>query len=262
MALRHRREQLDLSQEQVALAVGVSTTTYRSWEAGTATPRVGRRTRLGDVLKWPTVRVAEALDDTGPLNGHAVPQWLGHLASLEQAAAQLWSLEVTTVHGLLQTEAYAYAVERSDATPKGDDAIAQRVSTRIARQAVLTRTPDPLHLSVILDESVLRRTAGSPDVMADQLEHLAAVAELPNVELQVLPLGAGVFVFGSFTLLASRATAAPFMAITEDRAGPHYLDRPGDVDAHIALFDHLAGVALPPAASVDLLHAAAQERSR
>lgn len=262
VALRHRREELDLSQEHVALAVGVSTTAYRSWEAGTATPRVGRRRRLGEVLKWPTARVSEALDNTAPLNGHAVPQWLGHLASLEQAAAQLWAFEATTVHGLLQTADYAFAVERSDAVPKGEDGIARRVHTRMARQAVLTREPEPLHLSVVLDESVLRRVAGGPQVMAAQLDHLAEVAEYPNIELQVLPLGAGVFAFGSFTLLASPDTAAPFMAITEDRAGPHYLDRPGDVDAHIALYDHLTGVALSPAATADLIRTAAKEIPR
>jgi transcriptional regulator with XRE-family HTH domain len=244
MALRQRREELDLSQEEVAIAVGVSTTTYRSWEAGTATPRVGRRRRLGEALRWPTARVAEVLDHSGPLNGHAVPQWLGHLASLEQAAAHLWAFEATTVHGLLQTEAYAAAVERSDATPKNEAALAQRVRIRLARQAVLTRRPEPLQLSVIIDESVLRRRAGDNAVMVGQLDHLLDVACYPNVELQVLPLDAGVFVFGGFTLVANEQSADPFMAITEDRAGAHYLDRLGEVDAHVTLFGHLADRAL------------------
>jgi hypothetical protein len=193
------------------------------------------------------------LDVSGPLNGHAVPQWLGHLASLEQAAAELWAFEATTIHGLLQTPAYAEAVEQTDATPKSDTALAQRVRIRVTRQAVLTRQPEPLQLSVILDESVLRRRAGTTDVMAGQLDHLLVAAAYPNVDLQVLPLDAGVFVFGSFTLVANEQSADPFMAITEDRAGAHYLDRLGEVDAHVALFSHLVDKALTPDESLTLI---------
>jgi transcriptional regulator with XRE-family HTH domain len=264
VALRNRREELDLSQEQVALAVGVSTTAYRGWENGTSNLRVGRRRRLASVLQWSTAQLAQALEADQPvngngINGHAVPSWLGHLASLEQGAGHLWAFEVTTVHGLMQTAAYAYAVEQSDILSETDEGIARRVETRMARQAVLTRRPDPLVLSVILDESVLHRTAGDSSVMAVQLDRLLEVAGYPNVELQILPLTAGAFVFGSFTLFASPAADTPFMAITEDRAGPHYLDRPSDVAAHIELFNHLSSVSLDPAESLDVI-AAAKEK--
>ena len=55
------------------------------------------------------------------------------------------------------------------------------------RQELLTRDP-PLQLSVVIDESVLLRKIGDRGLMHAQLQHLAAVADLPNVELRIMPL--------------------------------------------------------------------------
>ena len=59
--------------------------------------------------------------------------------------------------------------------------------TRLLRQQVLIRDP-PLELSVIIEESVLSRRFGDRAVMRQQLEHLVAAAELPNVEVRIYPL--------------------------------------------------------------------------
>lgn len=258
--LAERRRELGLSQEDVAQALGIEVGTYSRYERGLMTPRPALHRRLAEILQWEPAQLTLALNDTPPpINGHAVPDWLGVLASLEQAAGQLCAFEATTVHGLLQTADYAFAVERADAVPKSDDGIVRRVETRLARQAVLDRAPEPLELTVILDESILHRVAGVQGVMARQLDHLAAEADRGNVELRVLPFDAGVFAFGSFTLLTTPGLSEPFMAITEDRAGPHYLDRSHDVEAHQVLWAHLLGVALSPAESVDLIRAVSKE---
>jgi hypothetical protein len=55
------------------------------------------------------------------------------------------------------------------------------------RQELLAREP-PLQLSVVIDESVLLRRIGDRALMLAQLQHLAAVADLPNVELRIMPL--------------------------------------------------------------------------
>lgn len=62
------------------------------------------------------------------------------------------------------------------------------MTVRLKRQQLLQRDP-PLQYSAILDESVLRRRIGGPAVMHEQLAHLAEVAKLPNVTLQVHRLG-------------------------------------------------------------------------
>lgn len=254
LALRLRREQLDLSQEQVALEVGISTTAYRDWESGVSAPRVGRRTKLAKAMGWSLAQLAEALDGVSP-NGHAVPGWLGHLASLEQAAAEIRAFEPVVVHGLLQAKAYATAVESINAL--NDRHVVEKVRVRLARQAVLARKPDPLRLWVVLDASVLLRVAGSAETMAEQLDHLVKVAQRPNVTLQVMPLSSAVFpaAFGAFSLLTSRDADEPYMACVEDSTGPHYLDRPPDINAHVNVFEHLASTALTPTESVEFITA-------
>lgn len=52
------------------------------------------------------------------------------------------------------------------------------VEVRLARQDVLRAEP-PLELSAVLDEAVLRREVGGPEVMARQLDRLVEAARLP-----------------------------------------------------------------------------------
>lgn len=253
-----------MTQESAAFRLDVAVSTYRSWEQGVKTPRVGFRPRLARLLDVSLAEVNTYLDPHGAaaLNGHAVPAWLGHYASLEQAASSIATFEPVVVPGLLQTAAYATAVERVGPAPlPRTDEIAQRVETRIARQGVLDRRPEPLSLSVVLDESVLHRVAGDRDVMRHQLDHLAQMAQRPNVDVRILPLHAGVFsaAFGAFQVLTAPGASRPFMACVQDRAGPHYLDRPQEIDAHATLFEYLSDVALPPATSVDLLRSTSKE---
>jgi hypothetical protein len=252
--------ELGLTQDDVAHAAGLTANSIRRYELGLSAPRGGDRRAYADALRWTTAQLALAFtDDPEPVNGHSVPGWLGHLASLEQAAQQIATFEPVVVHGLLQTAGYACAVEAIGPGTTSDDDIARKVENRMARQAVLDR--DRFHLTVILDESVLYRIAGGPVVMADQLEHLAVVADHPAVDLRVLPLDAGVFsaAFGSFTLFTSPDAINPFMVCTEDRAGPHYLDRPHELEVHINLFAHLGEFALSPSASVDKVYGAIKE---
>jgi hypothetical protein len=74
------------------------------------------------------------------------------------------------VPGLLQTEDYARAVlsTRVGAT---EDEIDETVAARLVRQKILERDQPP-ELWAILDEGVLRRPVGGPDVMRGQLTHL------------------------------------------------------------------------------------------
>lgn len=260
--LAERRRELGLSQEDIAQTLGVDAGTYGRYERGLMTPRPVLHRRLADVLNWDPAQLAVALSDDLPsVNGHEVPGWLSHLASLEQGAAEVRAFEPVVVHGLLQTADYAMAVEIVGPEPLSVEHVQRKVESRLARQLVLGRGDDPLGLCVVLDESVLRRVAGSGDVMAAQLEHLATVGEWPNVDLRVLAFDAGVFsaAFGSFSLYVQPGATDPYMAVTEDRSGPHYLDRAPEREAHTALFAYLSERALSPTESGDLIRRIAKE---
>jgi DNA-binding XRE family transcriptional regulator len=263
--LRRRREQLGLTQEEIALALGVASSSYRGWEDGTRTPRPGYRPKIAWVLAVSLVEVHRWFDRAVPAPaGVEVPSWLGTFAALEQGAAEMWSHQQVSIPGLLQTAAYAAAskrVDTVDGTPSEGE-IDQWVQHRLDRQAVLHREPDPLALYVVIDESVLYRITGDGEIMFDQLTHLAAMTAQPHIDVRILPFDAGshVAAFGSFTLLRSPGDHEPYMAIILDRVSAHYLELPSVVAAHARLFEHLQNVARSPAESIKLIRTLAKER--
>ena len=109
---------------------------------------------------------------------------------LEAEAASEWEWQLAAVPGLLQTREYAQAIHSAhqQAILKRPGVFDRRVAVRMIRQQVLTTRNPPLELSAVIDESVLLRKVGSREVMSAQLRHLAEMAQLPNVDLRVLPL--------------------------------------------------------------------------
>jgi hypothetical protein len=118
----------------------------------------------------------------------------------EAASAATWSVDI--VPGLLQTEDYARQLHLGyqAVVPMPPGIIDTRVKVRMIRQRVLTRDP-PLELSVVLDESVLFRSIGEPRLMYAQLQHLLQMANLPTVELRILPMSKERIAANSFTIL-------------------------------------------------------------
>jgi transcriptional regulator with XRE-family HTH domain len=113
----------------------------------------------------------------------------------EASAISIWHVEV--VPGLLQTETYARHIIANYGViePIAPGLIARLVRIRMQRQQVLVREP-AIQLSVVLDESCLRRRIGDAPVMYDQLTHLAKLADQPNIEIRILPLDAQHAVLG------------------------------------------------------------------
>lgn len=260
--LQDRRIERGLTQAQLADTLHVSTETVASWERGTATPRTGFRPALARALGVSLDALAALIDGEPPApDGHVVPEWLDTYVSLEQGAARIWAYEPLVIHGLLQTRAYAEAVEGADPRLRSDGHVIEQVGLRMVRQQALHRETDPLRLSIVIDESALHRVAGDRLVMAEQLDHLVATPD--TVTIQVLPFAAGVFAsaWGGFSLLASSGDT-PTLAFVENRTGVSYLSRAFEIEEHRDLYQHLSEVALPPAESLDLIRTIAKERYR
>src|ERR1035441_1121980 len=126
----------------------------------------------------------------------SLPEDYQQFIGLEHEAASIAIWHVDVVAGLLQTEAYARHIIGSStgAEPVPPGMIGRLVRVRMRRQQVLNR--EGLQLSVVLDESVLRRRIGDDLVMYEQLQHLARQADRPNLTLRILPLDAQHTVFG------------------------------------------------------------------
>jgi hypothetical protein len=99
------------------------------------------------------------------------------------------NFEPLLVPGLLQTEEYArevLAVEGHDSRAEG------LVELRMHRQELLERSKPP-SLHFILDEAVIRRVVGGPDVMRRQLNHLRELAQRPNITVRIMPFTEGIY---------------------------------------------------------------------
>ena len=123
------------------------------------------------------------------------------------------------------------------------------------RQQVLNR-PD-LQLSVVLDESVLKRRVGDESVMYEQLQRLVQEADRPNLTLQILPLTAQHTVFGeSFVIFGFRDDSDAMlhdMVITEQLRNSVILEGERETYLHRIAFRSLCEAALDPPASRALI---------
>ncbi|MEU5316527.1 helix-turn-helix transcriptional regulator [Streptomyces sp. NPDC021056] len=171
-----------------------------------------------------------------------LPDWFSLYVSLEGAARLIRSYEPHFVPGLLQTEAYARAVmEAGTIAQLGSDTIERHVSLRMTRQQLLEK-PDPPHLWVIMDETVLCRPVGQGgEIMREQLDRLLEFAERDRLTLQIAEFAAGPHpgTYAPFSLFRFAEPELPDMAFTEYLTGALYLDSRAEVSAHLEVLDHM-----------------------
>ena len=128
----------------------------------------------------------------------ATPPWFRSWVEHEQRAATLRIWQLGVLSGLLQTADYARAILSVNPGVTQDE-VGARLAARLERQAILARNEPPTAWFLV-DEAALRRHIGPPQVMAAQLAHLAGVARLPNVTIQVVPATAHAGLLGGFAL--------------------------------------------------------------
>jgi transcriptional regulator with XRE-family HTH domain len=176
---------------------------------------------------------------------------------LEHEAASIAIWHVDVVPGLLQTEEYARNIisSYSRVEPTAPGMIGRLVRVRMRRQQVLDR-PE-LQISVVLDESILKRRIGNETVMHEQLQRLVQVADRPNLTLQILPLDAQHTVVGESFEIFGFGTDADAMlqdvVNTEGMRNAAILEGERETYLYRIAFQTLADAALDPAASRALI---------
>lgn len=186
--------------------------------------------------------------------GDLLPDWFEGYLGMEGAAGVIRAFDLQFVHGLFQTEAYARAVTLlgHKSAPAGE--VDRRVGLRLKRQDVLA-APEPPRVWSVMDEAALRRPVGGRAVMRAQLEHLAAMAALPRVTIQVVPFSRGghAAAGGSFTILRFAEAELPDIVYIEQLTSALYLDDRGDVEHYLEVMDALSAQALTPTQSARFL---------
>jgi hypothetical protein len=169
------------------------------------------------------------------------------------------------VPGLAQTPEYARALLVDGPVKMSEEEIESRVEIRARRQEILTAAEDPTVLWAVLDEAVIRRVVGGPDVMRGQLERLLELAELPNVTLQVVPFGRGAHpaIAGPFSILESTNdedglpdTATVYLETVVSQV---LLEDQQQVQAYEVAFRRAIAKALPVVDTLLLIAAAARD---
>jgi hypothetical protein len=180
----------------------------------------------------------------------SVPDPYDEYVALEVEAVAMSEWESQVVPGLLQTDEYARAVIEVGADISDPKTIQRRLALRMGRQAVLTRDP-PLRLSVVLDESALRREIGGRDVLDRQLQYLVDASHQSGVELLVLPFQAGAHaaLTESFVIFDFPVNTRAPVVHCESLTGGHFRTRPEDVRVYQGAFEDLRRRALPVEAS-------------
>jgi len=183
-------------------------------------------------------------------------------AEADAESIGIW--EPMVVPGLFQTEKYSRALLQAWVTrfalPAGE--VDRRVAARRLRQEILTRDPPP-QVSAVIDESVLRRRIGEPPVMREQLGHLVAISELPDIDLRILPLdGEHMVATGPFNYLKFRQLhEVPLgdIVMYENLTGMDDIEDEGDVHQYKVAFESLTSAALDPEQSRALITAVADQ---
>ncbi|KUP95859.1 helix-turn-helix domain-containing protein [Thermobifida cellulosilytica] len=266
--LRHRREEAGKTAAQAADYVGMHAATLSRVESATTRIQPGTAQALmryygaSEDEIAAVFELAHAARQRGWWQKYKdIPAWLDAYIGLETDAETLRSYEVELIHGLLQTEDYAFALAKAGIDVPSDDLARRHASLRMARQKRLIDAK--LHLHAIMSEAALYREVGGPQVMRDQLHQLKVRMALPNVTCQILPFGSGAHAStaGAFAILTFPPSPPPEVAISdvvyvEYGLGALYLEDSSDLHHYRQIFDDLSRRALDPEESVKLVERA------
>ncbi|MGN9895018.1 helix-turn-helix domain-containing protein [Micromonospora sp. L31] len=180
---------------------------------------------------------------------------------LEGRAEEVCCFHVTLVPGLLQTREYAEAVIRNAAEPEVPEAtIARWVELRMSRQDVLAKSR-PIKIRTVIDEPVLRRHVGGPEVMRQQLEHLLKLQRMQQVHIQVMPSSTALHpgLDGTFWIF-HLPDPYPAVAYVESLGGRLYMESP-KAERFLRAYGRLSKSALSEGESTELIATIAEELS-
>jgi transcriptional regulator with XRE-family HTH domain len=183
-----------------------------------------------------------------------LPSWFKVAVGLEESASLIRAYEPQVVPGLLQTEDYVRAITAASFPGATAEETERRVALRLARQELLRR-PAPPEYWVVLDETVLRRPAGSRDVMRGQLAALIDAAEVPAVTIQVIPFAAGWHpaLYGMFWMFRFPDQEMPDIVYSEGLTGAYYLNKPAETAVYTEALDRMCAQAASPEQTITIL---------
>lgn len=252
MELRSLRERTGRTVLDVATELAWSESKLSRIETasiGVSDPDLDRLLDLYRVSKADRSRLSELavrVRQSPRLTGHneAIPDVLETFIGLETEAIAISTYGAIVVPGLLQTPEYAGAILLVNPPPE-DHFARERMTTRMARQAIFARHPPP-RLHVVIDEAVLLRPVGGREIMRRQALRLIEASELPTTSIRVLPLAIGAHpgLAGQFTVLEFANETIPTHVFCDGLTGGVLRNGTDDVQRYQDCFEALTKLAL------------------
>jgi hypothetical protein len=132
------------------------------------------------------------------------------------------------------------------------------VEQRMERQEILVRDNPPV-LDVLLDESVLYRKVGGPEVMRGALTHLIKMAGEDDIIVRIVPLSGNIKRFAYTFVLASLDSGKQLAYLDSARKGRIEED-PAEITELRRMWAHFGGAALSQEASIEMIQNTIDER--
>lgn len=181
----------------------------------------------------------------------AVP-WFETYVDLELEADAVLAWDPWLINGLMQTEAYARALISMGNPSLPDSEVTRMVELRIERQK---RVLDgQLAFDTVIAEEVLARPYGGAEAFKDQLRHMARIAALPRVTVQILPAGGTPPPHaGQFHIVDFRDAADPAVVYLEELDAATYHRDAQRVRKYAQTHRDLRGAAHSPNRSEEII---------
>ena len=204
-----------------------------AWARATGAP-ADRLTVLTGLLEAAVNEVATFRDKL--TDGLAAVQLEVH--ELESSSGTVRNFQVGIIPGLLQTAEYARRVMEM-ANISNDANLAAAVTARLERQQALH--DKSRRFEFLMTEAALRWRPGPPELLAAQLDHVAALATLATIGLGVIPMDAEMHAITrcSFILYEDRSDGQPPVVAVETPHASLYASDTADVELYrdqLALF--------------------------
>jgi len=268
--LRGLRTEAGLTHEQLAKKIGESRAQISRLENGHVVDQADVM-KILDVLgvdgeRWTEVMtIAREAGERGWWEStRGMGERQARYADLEAGAATIREYQQTFLPGLLQIPGYATARTEAPAVLESLGGTSDGVlAGRLGRQRMLRRPGAPTY-EVIIDELTVRRLTVSPEVLKEQLFHLATTVNAdPKISLRVLPITARIYGYAvprcTFSLYTYPDPGDPAVVAIDTVTDDLILTEPADVSTYEQLYSRIRDAALSELDSLDLLTKAATE---
>ncbi|MER6499844.1 Scr1 family TA system antitoxin-like transcriptional regulator [Streptomyces sp. NPDC001455] len=189
--------------------------------------------------------------------GHA--EYFERVLDAEKRAEVIEQWSPTGVPGLLQTESYTRALNHAEWPTELPEETDAKVNARLERAQLFDASHRTPQYWTVLHESLLRLSILPPELMAEQLDHIATLIRRGRIFTQILPWSAGAHPLMLGNAMILDFTDEPPLFYTESQHHGHTVDDPGLVKQYRRSYDRLRAAALPPGASLTMIEEAAED---